>query len=112
MRIPRPTSRGPRVEPFRPEEEARKRPELRFFLETIDNLIYQADFSIAGTLFRETGPVTISIFINNHLLDTVTCAEAGEKHFEKPVPPKWLRAKALNFAAMEIDKVWVRNPMA
>ena len=86
---------------------ARKRPELRFFLETIENLSYKADFSIADTLLRETGPVTISIFINGQLLDTLKYAEGGEKHFEKPVPPKFLRAKAMNFVAMEIDKVWV-----
>ena len=85
----------------------RKRPELRFFLETIENLSYKADFSIAESVFRETGPVTITIFINGHLLDTVKYSEAGEKHFEKPVPAKFLRAKAMNFAAMEIDKVWV-----
>jgi hypothetical protein len=86
---------------------ARKRPELRFFLDTIENLSFKADFSIAGTLLSETGPVTISIFINGNLLDTLKYAEAGEKHFEKPVPAKFLRAKSMNFAAMEIDKVWV-----
>jgi len=86
---------------------ARKRPELRFYLETIENLTYKADFSIADMLIRETGPVTISIFVNDHLLATVKSAEAEEKHFEKPVPPKFLRAKAINIVAMEIDKVWV-----
>ena len=86
---------------------ARKRPELRFFLETIENLRFTADLSIADTLLKETGPVTISIFINGNLLDTVKYAEAGEKHFEKPVPAKFLRAKSMNFVAMEIDKVWV-----
>ena len=45
---------------------ARKRPELRFFLETIENLRFTADLSIADTLLKETGPVTISIFINGN----------------------------------------------
>jgi hypothetical protein len=86
---------------------ARKRPELRFYLETIEHLSFKADFSIAETLLRETGPVAISIFINGHPLDTLKCSEAGERNYVKPVPAEWLHAKSMNFAAMEIDKVWV-----
>ena len=36
-----------------------------------------------------------------------TFAAAGEKHFDKPVPANFLRARSVNFAALEIDKVWV-----
>jgi hypothetical protein len=86
---------------------ARKRPELRFFLDTVDNLSFKVDFSIAESLLRETGPVTISVFINGHPLDVLKYSEAGEKHFDKPVPVNFLRAKSMNIAAMEIDKVWV-----
>ena len=86
---------------------ARKRPELRFFLDTVEHMNFKADFTIAESILRETGPVTISIFINSHLLDSVKYAETGEKHFEKPVPAEFLRAKSANFAALEIDKVWV-----
>jgi len=85
----------------------RKRPELRFFLETTDHLNFKADFSVAESTFRDTGPVNISVLINGKLLDTIPCAEPGEKHFDKPVPAKLLRAKAMNFAALEVDKVWV-----
>jgi hypothetical protein len=86
---------------------ARKRPELRFFLESTENLKFKADFGIAESTFKETGPVSISVFINGNLLDTMKCADAGEKHFEKPVPANFLRAKSVNFAVMEVDKVWV-----
>ena len=41
----------------------RKRPELRFFLDSIDHLKFKADFSIADATLKDTGPVTISIFI-------------------------------------------------
>jgi hypothetical protein len=85
----------------------RKRPELRFFLDSIDHLNFKADFSIADATFKDTGPVTVSVFINGNLLDTVRYAEPGEKHFSKPVPERFLHVKALNFAALEIDKVWV-----
>jgi hypothetical protein len=86
---------------------ARKRPELRFFLDSVEQMKFKADFSIAETLFRETGPVTISILVNGNLLDKAKYPEPGEKHFEKAVPAKFLRAKSVNFVAMEIDKVWV-----
>ena len=85
----------------------RKRPELRFFLDSIEHEDFKADFSIADATFKDTGPVTISVFINGNLLDTVRYAEPGEKHFSKPVPEKFLHPKALNFAVLEIDKVWV-----
>jgi hypothetical protein len=85
----------------------RKRPELRFFLDSIQNLKFEADFSIADVTLKETGPVTISIFINGHRLDSVKYAVAGRKHYRKPVPEAFLLPKAVNFAALEIDKVWV-----
>ena len=65
------------------------------------------DFSIAETTLRETGPVTVSVLINGHLFDTLRYTDAGVKHFDKPVPPNFLRARSVNFAALEIDKVWV-----
>lgn len=85
----------------------RKRPELRFFLDSIDHLKFKADFSVADVTLKDTGPVAISIFINGHLLDKVKCASSGRKEFEKPVPAAFLNPKAVNFAALEIDKVWV-----
>src|SRR3954469_4752522 len=61
---------------------ARKRPELRFFLETNQHLRFKVDFSIAESLFKDTGPVTISFFINGKPFDTVSYPEPGEKHFD------------------------------
>jgi hypothetical protein len=61
-----------------------------------------------GLIFQQsTGPVTISIFINGHLFGKVKYGDAGRKQFEKPVPVAFLNSKAVNFAALEIDKVWV-----
>jgi hypothetical protein len=84
-----------------------KRPELRFFLEHVDGVKFKADFSVADATLKDTGPVTISVFINGALLDSIHCPTAGERHFEKPVPAKLLHAGSLNLAVMEIDKVWV-----
>ncbi len=84
-----------------------KRPELRFFLEHADGVKFKADFSVADATLKDTGPVTVSVFINGVLLGAVHCPTAGERHFEKPVPENLLHAGALNLAAMEVDKVWV-----
>jgi len=86
---------------------ARKRPELRFFLASIENLKFQADFAVARATLQETGPVTVSIFINGNLLDKVHCADDTEKHFLKAVPTAFLRANAINFVALEVDKVYI-----
>jgi hypothetical protein len=85
----------------------RKRPELRFFLESVDHLTFKVDFTVPGVVLKETGPVNVSIFVNGKLLDTVHCANDDEKHFAKPVPASYLRANALNFVALETDKVYV-----
>jgi hypothetical protein len=86
---------------------ARKRPELRFFLDSTERLKFKADFAIVDATLKDTGPVTISIFVNGHLLDTVKCPDSGRRQFEKPVPPEFLHPHAVNFAALEVDKVWV-----
>jgi hypothetical protein len=85
----------------------RKRPELRFFLDSVEHLKFKADFSIADVTLKDTGPVTISVFINGHLLESLKYASSGRKEFEKPVPATFLLPKSVNFVALEIDKVWV-----
>src|SRR5947208_13890687 len=84
----------------------RRCPTLRFVLDSIERLRFQADFRIAESSFKDTGPVAVAIRINGNLLDTVKCAAAAERHFDKPVPAKFLHAKAVNIAELEIDKVW------
>ena len=84
----------------------RKRPELRFFLDSIERLNFQADFRVGESTFRDTGPVAVSILINGNLLATVKFDAAAEQHFVKPVPAKFLHAKSVNFAALEIDRLW------
>ncbi len=86
---------------------ARKRPELRFHLDTVDRMRFKADFAVAEATMKTTGPVTISVFINGHLLESVSFTEPGDRSIDMPVPPRFLRAASTNVAAMEIDKVYV-----
>jgi hypothetical protein len=84
-----------------------ERPELRFALSRIHHLKFVMDFAIPSVTLKQTGPVTISFYINEKLLDKLRCETPGEKHFEKPVPAEWLRTDTPTLVAAEIDKVYI-----
>jgi hypothetical protein len=84
-----------------------QRPTLMFSIPTTKDQKFSSDFVIAETTFQKTGPVTISITINDHLLDKTTYAKSGQQHFEKAVPELWLRMKPENIVTMEIDKLFI-----
>jgi len=84
-----------------------QRPELRFAVTETKDVKFVMDFAVAKTTFDSTGPVTISFFVNDKLLDTVRYVEPGNKHYEKPVPPGWLATDRMNTMAAEIDKLYV-----
>ena len=86
-----------------------QRAELRFRLEEPRAWRFAADLFIAGQTLRETGPVTISFFINGKLLGKLRADEAREFSFDQPVPPGWLDPAAPVAVAMEADPVW-RGP--
>ena len=84
-----------------------KRPELQFYLARTENLRFAMDFSIAGATFKDTGPVTLSVFVNGRFLHKQRYDQPGEKKMDVPVPPGMLTPEALNKVAIEPDKVWV-----
>jgi len=84
-----------------------KRPELKFFLASIDAVKFVMDFSIAEHTFRETGPVTLSFFVNGKLLAKARYDKWGQFRFEKPVDPSMLQADSINHVAIEPDRLWV-----
>lgn len=83
------------------------RPTVRVRVRTTENVRYVIDFTIAQTTFKDTGPVTLTFIVNDHVLDRVRYATPGQKHFEKSVPPEWLEPGKDAIAGAEIDKVWV-----
>jgi hypothetical protein len=84
-----------------------QRPELRFWLQTTENLKFVMDFAVAETTFRVTGPIKISVFVNDQLLDVIPVEKPGDRSFEKPVPRSWLRTDAETKVVAEVDKPWV-----
>ena len=82
-------------------------PALRFYLRSVSNLKFVLDAGIPDTSFQDTGPVTLTIRINDRDFDKLRFDRPGSRHYEKPVPADFLRANSENFVAIEPDKVWV-----
>ena len=70
------------------------------------DLRYVMDFALPNVTFASTGPVTLSFYVNDHLLDRVRYTTSGSKHFEKAIPPDWLEEGKEALASAEIDKVY------
>lgn len=83
-----------------------KRPAIRLRPGSNQKLVYSIDFAIAGSTLEQTGPVTLSFFVNDHLLDRVRYATPGRPRFQKPVPAEWLAPGKSATLAAEIDKLW------
>jgi hypothetical protein len=66
-----------------------------------------ADLGISAITLKQTGPVTITVKVNGHVLETVVYDTAGDKHIEKPVPAAGLKPRVENTVALVIDKLWV-----
>jgi hypothetical protein len=86
---------------------AHDRPELRFLLDKTSGLSFAMDFSFPEPNFKQTGPVTVTFFVNGRQLDKVRYATPGDKHFEKAVPAGWLRTGDYTVCRAEVDPPWV-----
>ena len=83
-----------------------KRPTIRLHPNSNQKLMYAIDFAIAEPTFQQTGPVTLSLLVNDRLLSRARYASPGRRRVEKPVPAEWLRANEEVTLAAEIDKLW------
>jgi hypothetical protein len=83
-----------------------KRPTIHLHPNSNQKLVFSMDFAIAESTLQKTGPVTLSLFVNDRLLDRVRYTSPGRRRIEKPVPAQWLRANEDTTLAAEIDKVW------
>lgn len=83
-----------------------ERPELRFWLEEAQRQKLVMDFVIAENTFKDTGPVTVTFFVNGRALGRQSCPKPGPYHFEKAVPAAWLRTDDFTLVAAEADRLW------
>jgi hypothetical protein len=84
-----------------------QRPELRFWVESVERQRLSVEFVIASNTFEGTGPVTVSFFVNGRLLGRQRCPKHGQYRFEKAVPPEWLRTDDFTLVTAEADRHWV-----
>jgi hypothetical protein len=83
-----------------------KRPTVRMNLNNGTGYRYQVVFAVPAATFKDTGPVSITFYVNSQPLETVRYNSPGNRTFEKPVPAAMLKPLAENTFAAEIDKLW------
>jgi hypothetical protein len=81
-------------------------PELRFTLASPYDRTLIVDFVINDRTFRDTGPVTVSFYVNEQLAGQERYITDGDKSFEKAIPAEWLRARPETRVRLHVDKVW------
>ena len=81
-----------------------QRPTVSIKLKSASYLKYFIDFSLVDATFKETGPVSITYYVNDQVLDKVTYDSPGRKTFEKLIPAGMLKPMSQNTLAAEIDK--------
>ncbi len=84
-----------------------QRPAVRIRVRSLENLKYTIDFTLPQATFKDTGPVTVTFTVNDHVLDRVRYAAAGTRHFEKLVPSEWIAINKDALVGAEVDKPWV-----
>lgn len=84
-----------------------QRPLLRFILPTTHRLKLAIDFTVPSSVLDQTGPLTVTYFINTHEIDRITYDKSGEQRYEKAVNPAWIEAGADTLVSMELSKVFV-----
>lgn len=82
-------------------------PTLQFNVKKRSGMKLTVDYTVPELTLRETGPVTIRFWLNEHLIEQVRRDQAGQQRLEKPVPIEWFRDDGVAVLAMDIDKLWV-----
>lgn len=82
-------------------------PLLRFLVPSIDHPKFVMDFGLPASTFHITGSVTLSIAFNGRLFDRPQFDHSGPQHYERDVPPEFLKFGAINLVAIDPDKVYI-----
>jgi hypothetical protein len=80
-------------------------PELKFWLSSSQDRVFSANFKLASDTLKQTGPLVIDYFINDHFLERVQYAGDGDHTYRHAVPSSWLRTDDYTIVKMQI-----RNP--
>ena len=77
-------------------------PELKFWLSSTQDRVFSAHFDISSDTLKQTGPLQIDYFINDHFLERVRYSEAGECSYRHGVPAGWLRTDDYTIVKMKM----------
>lgn len=91
---------------------ANQRVELRFQVMEKRQHHFYADFVIAESTFKSTGPVTMRFFVKGKPVGEMRCDTHGRRHFEAVVPEAMIEASEIVPASMEVDKTWTSTDNA
>lgn len=84
-----------------------KRPEFRFLISDHRGLRFFMEFALPDQTFKQTGPVTFAISINEKPFKKLRFTKSGQLRLEEPVPMALLKPYAVNHVRIEVDPVWV-----
>jgi hypothetical protein len=84
-----------------------ERPELRFILNSTEGQTLVADIGLPAITLAQTGPVTISFFVNGHPAGTLRCPSGGDRRFSAPIPAQWLKTTGYTLVRMEAHPVYI-----
>jgi hypothetical protein len=84
-----------------------QRPTVRLPEGSNKDVRYVIDFTVPRATFSQTGPVTLSFYVNGHVLDRIQYTSPGQQHFERAVPSDWLEDGKEAIVGAEIDKMYV-----
>jgi hypothetical protein len=71
-----------------------------------DGVRFVMKFVLPEVVFRETGPVTISVAVNGSALGDERYETPGDKRYERPVPPSALQPGNIAEAVLECRSPW------
>jgi hypothetical protein len=82
-------------------------PELKFWLSSTRDRVLIVNFKQSSDTLKQTGPLTIDYYVNDHLLERVRYAEEGDHTYRHAVPAAWLRAGDYTVVKMKMENPYV-----
>ncbi len=80
-------------------------PEFRFHLSSTGHHRFMERFYLPAVALKQTGPLHVDFYVNDHLLDQAVFPKDGDMIYEHDVPPAWLTTDGITTVRMD-----VRNP--
>lgn len=84
-----------------------QRPTLKFVVLETGSWAFQTVFALPEVTWKQTGPVTLRVFVNEQLIATAANLPTGRHELRWPVPAGLLKANVETIVRLEVDKVFI-----